>query len=58
MSLGSRHGAAILTEANVRAIRARRETTGESYAKIAVDYRVKPVTIRDIVKRRSWKRLE
>lgn len=50
---GERHGRTPFTEADVRAIRTRREA-GESYGALGREYGVTRVAIRNICLKRSW----
>ena len=52
---GSPHPRAKLTEDDVRAIRYLRETTGLTYAQLAVRYGVDHTSIYAVVKRKKWK---
>jgi len=54
---GISNGRAILTEDDVRTIRARRKK-GESYVAIALDYPVSSTNIRYICNRKYWKHLD
>jgi predicted DNA-binding ArsR family transcriptional regulator len=51
---GSRHGAAKLTERDVREIRRRYAKGRETFAALADAFNVSPQTIGGIVHRRSW----
>ena len=51
---GSRHGAAKLTERDVREIRRRYGKGRETFAALATAFNVSPQTIGGIVHRRSW----
>jgi hypothetical protein len=51
---GSRHGAAKLTERDVREIRRRYGKGRETFAALATAFKVSPQTIGGIVHRRSW----
>ena len=51
---GSRHGAAKLSEADVREIRRRYAKGSETFAALATAFNVSPQTIGGIVHRRSW----
>jgi len=55
---GSRHGAAKLTEADVREIRRRYATGGETFAVLADAFSVSPQTVSGIVHMRSWQHVE
>ena len=51
---GSRHGAAKLTERDVREIRRRYGKGRETFAALATAFNVSPQTVGGIVHRRSW----
>ena len=51
---GSRHGAAKLTEADVREIRRRYAKGRETFAALGHAFSVSPQTVSGIVHRRSW----
>lgn len=55
---GSRHGAAKLTEKDVREIRRRYAKGGETFATLATTFRVSPQTVSGIVHLRSWVHVE
>lgn len=52
---GERHGRSKLTAYFVRQIRERHLAYVVSYEKLAKDYEVSPVTIRDVVKFKTWR---
>lgn len=52
--IGSRNSAAKLTEESVRVIRIE-HAAGRSYDELAIEYGVKPCTIKGVVKRFTWK---
>jgi hypothetical protein len=55
---GSRHGAAKLSEADVREIRRRYAKGRETFAALAAAFNVSPQTIGGIVHLRSWQHVE
>jgi len=55
---GSRHGAAKLTEADVREIRRRYATGRETFAVLASAFSVSPQSVSGVVHMRSWRHVE
>jgi hypothetical protein len=55
---GSRSGAALLTEADVREIRRAYKEDGVLYRQLAADYGVHRTTIGYIVRRENWRHVE
>lgn len=55
---GERHGAAKLTEKDVREIRRRYAAGGETFASLSDAFRVSPQTISGIVHLRSWRHVD
>ena len=52
---GERHGRALLTEAEVREMRALRADFGMTYADLAAWYGIAPATAKAICRGRRWK---
>lgn len=55
-AIGERHGLTTLTEANVRDIRSLSKAT--TFRSLAIEYGVTPVTVANIVNRKTWKHVD